>query len=76
MWIDVNQLGPTLTRHHGEAKSDGVRFRHVGTHEQNAIAVLQILLKSSSRSPAQRGAQTGHRSAVSNTSLIFYGNYA
>ena len=48
-----------------------MRFRHIRAHEQNAVGILHIFLKTRGRAAAERGAQTGHRSAVSNTGLIF-----
>ena len=71
MRIDVNQLRAALARHHGEPEADRMRFGHVRAHDQNAVGILHVFLKASGRAAAERGAQTGHRSAVSYSSLIF-----
>jgi hypothetical protein len=47
-----------------------LRLSHVRTHEQDAIAVGHILLIICGRAAAERGAQTGHRSAMSYSRLV------
>ncbi len=56
---------------HRPAKPDRMGFRHIRPHDQNAIAVFQVLLVICRCPAAKRGAQTGHRCGVSNTRLVF-----
>ena len=53
-----------------------MRFGHIRSHDENAVAVLQVFLKSCSGAASERGAQTGHRSAVSYAGLIFNRDHA
>src|SRR6266550_5305967 len=71
-WIDMNDRGALLLRFHDPAKTDRVRFGHRRTFDQNAICLRQILLRGCSSAPAEGGAQTGHRAAVSYPRLVGY----
>jgi hypothetical protein len=55
---------------HGPLEADRLSFSHIGSHEQDAITVGHVLLIICGRAAAERGAQTGHRSAVSNPRLV------
>lgn len=46
-------------------------FGHIGAHDENTIAVGQVLLISGRGAAAEGCAQTGHRCAVSDARLVF-----
>ena len=75
-WIDMDDRGPLLLRFHHPAKTDRVRFRHRGTFDQNAICIRQVLLRGRSSAPAEGGAQTGHRAAMSYAGLVGHTDHA
>src|SRR2546428_6002457 len=60
---------------HDPAETDRVSFGHGGAFNQNAISVGQILLRSRSSAPAEGGAQTGHRAAMSYPRLVGYADH-
>src|SRR5437773_6894720 len=60
---------------HDPAEADRVGFRHGGAFDQNAIGVSEILLRSRSSAPAEGGAQTGHRAAMSYPRLVGYADH-
>src|SRR5262249_33437574 len=70
-WVDVDDGRATFSRFHRPAKPDRMGFGHVRAHDQNAVAIREILLIIGSGSATERGAQTGHRCGVSNSGLIF-----
>src|SRR6266576_4689639 len=55
---------------HDPAKTDWMRLGHRRAFDQNAIRVGQVLLRGRSSSPAEGGAQTGHRAAMSYPGLV------
>src|SRR5262249_27346836 len=61
---------------HHPAKTDWMRFGHRGTFDQNAICICKILLRGRSSAPAEGGAQTGHRAAMSYPGLVGYTDHA
>src|SRR5215212_2565422 len=75
-WIDMDNRGALLLRFHHPPKTDRVRFGHRGTFDQNAICIRQVLLRGRSATPAERGAQTGHRAAMSYTGLVGHTDHA
>src|SRR5512133_1251405 len=75
-WIDMDDRGTLLFRFHHPAKTDRVRFGHRGTFDHNAICVSEILLCGRSSAPAEGGAQTGHRAAMSYTGLVGHTDHA
>ena len=75
-WIDMDDRGALLLRFHHPAKTDRVRFGHRGTFDQNAICIRQVLLRGRSSAPAEGGAQTGHRAAMSYPSLVGHTDHA
>src|SRR5437588_9216784 len=60
---------------HHPAEADGVRFCHGRAFDQDAIGVSEILLRSRSSAPAEGGAQTGHRAAMSYPRLVGHTNH-
>ena len=56
---------------HHPAETDRVALRHIRALNDDAVGVLQVLLKSGGAPSAKRGPQTGDRRGVSNTGLIF-----
>ena len=69
-------VAPLLLRFHHPAKTDRVRFGHRGAFDQNAICVSEILLRGRSSAPAEGGAQTGHRAAMSYPGLVGHTDHA
>src|SRR5215471_120550 len=74
--IDMDYSGATLLRFHHPAKTDRMRFGHGRAFDQNAIRVREILLRGRSSAPAEGGAQTGHRAAMSYPGLVGYTHHA
>src|SRR6266567_7374415 len=74
-WIDMNNGRAALLCFHDPAKADWVRLGHRRTFNQNAIGVSEILLRGCSSAPAEGGAQTGHRAAVSYPRLVGYAHH-
>src|SRR4029077_1546667 len=74
--IDMDDRGALLLRFHHPAKTDRVRFGHRGTFDQNAICIRQVLLRGGSSAPAEGGAQTGHRAAMSYPGLVGHTDHA
>src|SRR5207249_5979575 len=69
-WIDVDDGRAAFFRFHHPTKTDWMSLGHRGAFDQNAIRIGQILLRGRSSAPAERGAQTGHRAAMSYPRLI------
>ncbi len=65
-----------LLRFHHPAKTDWMRLGHRRAFDQNAIRVGQVLLRGRSSSPAEGGAQTGHRAAMSYPGLVGHTDHA
>jgi hypothetical protein len=72
----MNDSRAAFLRFHDPAKTDRMGFGHGGAFDQNAIGVGQILLRGRSSAPAEGGAQTGHRAAMSYPGLIGNANHA
>src|SRR6185312_10304554 len=51
-------------------EADGVRLGHVGTLDDDAVRVLQVLLENRRAAATEAGPQTGHRAAVSYPCLV------
>src|SRR6266852_7316324 len=75
-WIDVNDGCTALLCFHHPAKTDRVRFRHRRTLYYYTIGVGEILLRGRSSATAERGAQTGHRAAMSYPGLVGHTDHA
>src|SRR5215472_5745986 len=74
--IYMDNRGAALLRFHHPAKTDRVRFGHGRAFDQNAIRIGEILLRRRSSAPAEGGAQTGHRAAMSYPGLVRYTHHA
>ena len=74
--IDVDDGRAVFLCLHHPAKPDRMRLGHRGTFDQNAIGVSEILLRSRSSAPAEGGAQTGHRAAMSYPGLVGHTDHA
>src|SRR6202011_3093747 len=57
------------------AETDRVGLGHRRPLDQNAIGISEILLRSCSSAPAEGGAQTGHRAAMSYPRLVGYADH-
>src|SRR6266536_5883048 len=68
--IDMDDGRAALLCFHHPAETDWMRLGHRRAFDQNAIRVSQILLRSCSSAPAEGGAQTGHRAAMSYPGLV------
>src|SRR5204863_5288629 len=68
--IDMNYRRAALFGLHYPAKTDRMRLSHRRALDQNAVRVSEILLRGRSSAPAKRGAQTGHRAAMSYPRLV------
>src|SRR5438132_12557026 len=71
----MNDGRAPFLRFHDPAKADRMRFGHGRAFDQNAIGVGEILLRGRSSAPAERGAQTGHRAAMSYPRLVGYAHH-
>src|SRR4029077_12566515 len=69
--IAVNDLRAVLlSRLDDPLKSDGMILRHRLSHEEDCVGIGEILLRGRRAAPPKRGAQTGHRGAMSYSGLI------
>ena len=68
--IDVDHLRAALARLHHPLEPDRMVLRHVRAHDHDAVGVLQVLLERRRAAASERGAQTGHRGAMSNAGLV------
>ena len=71
--VDVNHHAPPLLGQHRPVKADRMRLRHVRAHDEHAIAVDEVARVIRRGAEAERGAQTGHGGAVSETGLVLDG---
>ena len=60
---------------HDPTEPNRVRFGHRRAFDQDAIGVGEILLRGRSSAPAEGGAQTGHRAAMSYPRLVGHANH-
>ena len=75
--IDTDQLRFSIPLgFHDETKAHGMVLGRVAAHDQNDVRIGDIRPAVGHRPPAERGGQTGHRGAVSETGLIFVGDDA
>jgi len=58
--IDVDDRCAALFRLHHPLEADRMALGHIRTLNDNAVGVLQVLLKRGCTATAKRGAQTGH----------------
>src|SRR5246500_4835989 len=74
--IDVNDLGTALSRFDHPLETDRVILRHIRAHNQNGVRIHKIARRSRRSASTERGAQTGHRRAVSYTGLVADADHA
>ena len=74
-WIHMNDGRAAFFRFHDPAKTDRMRLSHGRAFDQNAIGISEILLRGRSSAPAEGGAQTGHRAAMSYSRLVGYAHH-
>ena len=76
-WIDCHELRVAIApRFHDKAESDRMILGGVATHGQHDIGVANVRPAIRHRPSSECGGQTGHRGAVSNSSLLFDGDDA
>src|SRR4051812_19965171 len=68
--VDVDHRRAAGLRLHDPLEADRVRLGHVGTLDDNAVRVLQVLLKVRRATATEAGPQTGNRAAVSYARLV------
>src|SRR3954469_25534300 len=68
--VDVNDGGAALLGLHHPAESNRVALGEVRAFDDDAVRVLQILLKGGGATAAERDPQTGDRGRVSYSRLI------
>src|SRR5260221_1448509 len=56
--VDMDDLRAVFAGLYGPAETDGMGLGHVRAHDENAIAVREVLLKVGGRAAAKRGAKT------------------
>src|SRR5258707_14167008 len=71
----MNNGRAALLCFHDPAETYRVCFGHRRALDQNAIGVGEVLLRSRSSAPAEGGAQTGHRAAMSYPRLVGYADH-
>src|ERR1035437_8469725 len=70
--VDVDDLGTARLRLHDPLEPDRVALGHVGTLDDDAVRVLQVLLECRGTAATERGPQTGDGGTVSNAGLVLY----
>src|SRR5262249_45024636 len=68
--VDVDHVGAALPGLHHPLEPHRVVLGHVRAHDRDAVGVRKILLELRGAASSERGAQTGHRGAVSYTGLV------
>ena len=69
-------LAPRSLAFMGQRKADGMSLGHVRAHEDDAVAVGEVLLIGGRRAASEGGAEPGHRGAVADPGLVFDGDDA
>src|SRR5689334_9989017 len=70
MRVYMDDFGPTLLGFYHISKRHGMGLGHVATHDQNSIAIDEVLRKCRGTATPQRCTQTGYSRAVSYTCLV------
>src|ERR687893_86467 len=68
--VHVDELRALLARDHWVPEAYRVRLSHIRALDDDAVGVLQVHEVSGGAAPTVRGAQTGHRGAVSYARLV------
>src|SRR5579871_984284 len=68
--VDVDDLRAALPGLEHPLETHRVVLGHVRAHDHDAVGVLQVLLEVRGPASSERGAQTGHRGAVSYAGLV------
>ena len=68
--VYMDNLCPTLLRFDDIRESHRMGLCHIAAHNQNSIAIHQVLRKCRGTATSQRGTQTGYGRAVSYTGLV------
>ena len=63
-------LGSSSDGAEGCGECDGMGFGHIAPHNQDAVAIDEILRESSGTATTNSGTQTGYSRAVSYTGLV------
>ena len=74
--IHMNDFAAALARLHHPLEADRMLLGHRRTDDQNCIRIGKRLLRCGCSASSYRGAQTGHRRAVSNSGLVADANHA
>src|ERR1700760_334435 len=74
MWIDMDYLCATFFSLDDVCERNGMCLSHITAHNQDAVAIDEVLWKGRSTTTTKCCAQTGHCGAVSNTSLVLDGD--
>jgi hypothetical protein len=70
MRVYMNDLGPALFGFDDIGKGHRMGLRHVAAHDQNTVAIDEVLREGGGPAAPQRYTQTGYGGAVSYTGLV------
>ena len=74
--VDMDHFPAPLTRLHHPLKPDRMLLRHRRTHDHDCVGICQRGECRGCAAPSYRGAQTGHRGAMSNSGLVADADHA
>jgi len=74
MWVNMNNPGSKLFGFDNIGKAYRMGLCHVAAHNQNTVAIDQVLWESCGTATSERSTQTGYSGAVSYTGLILNRN--
>ena len=70
MWVDMNDLRSKLFGLYHITEGDRMGLGHIAAHNQDAVAIDQVLWKCCGAATSKRSTQTGYSGAVSYTGLV------
>ena len=76
MWVYMDNLGPAFLGFYHVGIGDGMGLGHVTAHDQNSIAIDEVLWKGCGTATPQRCTQTGYGGAVSNAGMVLNREHA